>query len=149
MYGRFIALGVLAYALFFLGLLPVSQVVPIITLKQDRYLYFPLLGLAGLAAEGACLVVDRFPRCRHLVTCALTLLVLALPILTLEQLRHWQDDLSLWSYTVKRDPDNTLGWLLLSKVQTRLGDGGQARAAWLKYNYLKENHGPLRGYEDQ
>jgi hypothetical protein len=38
------------YALFFIGLLPVSQIVPMVTVMNDRYLYFPLIGAAPLLA---------------------------------------------------------------------------------------------------
>jgi hypothetical protein len=47
------------FSLFFIGLLPVSQIVSIVSLMNDRYLYFPLLGVAAFYG------LITFPSARH------------------------------------------------------------------------------------
>jgi 4-amino-4-deoxy-L-arabinose transferase-like glycosyltransferase len=37
--------------LFFIGLLPVSQIVPLVTLMNDRYLYLPMIGASAFLAH--------------------------------------------------------------------------------------------------
>jgi len=41
-----------------LAILPVSQIIPLVTLMNDRYLYFPMIGVAALGGAGA--VVLRY-----------------------------------------------------------------------------------------
>ena len=134
------------YAFFFLALLPVSQVVPLVTLKQDRYLYVPLLGFAGLVAEGGNFLWQRFPRGRKVVAGTALLLILAHSALTLKQVRIWRDDLTLWNHTVSVDPENMMGWVLLAKLHTMRGDKPEALAALRTFTQLKLKYGPIRGY---
>jgi protein O-mannosyl-transferase len=99
------------YALFFIGLLPVSQIVPLVTLMNDRYLYFPLLGAA--ACYGYC----AFPpgtavlgSGRQWITALLCLPVLALPVLCWQRTAVWKDDVSLWSDVTQKTPGAPLAW---------------------------------------
>ena len=83
-----IALGIFLYhrrrdllfwlVLFFIGLLPVSQIVPIVTLMNDRYLYFPMLGAAAFIAGVVFLAIDKEQKTRPLVRvgAGMTLLLL-------------------------------------------------------------------------
>ena len=138
------------YALFFLALLPVSQIVPLLSLKNDRYLYFPLIGFAGFVVQALFLLKGQAGKWgRIAVPATLVILVLSLPPLALRQARIWRDDVTLWSHTVRKDPDNMMGWLQLAKAYTTQGDGPAARAAIITFHRLTERYGPLRGYEDQ
>ena len=137
------------YALFFLCLLPVSQIVPLIPLKTDRYLYFPLLGFAGLAGGLFGEILRTFPRYRVLSAALVAALLLPLPFLSHRQASFWQNDITLWEYTVGKDPDNQVGWLMLMKGYTHRGDGGAAGNAFRRYSELKEKYGPPRGWEGE
>ncbi|HEY6009546.1 MAG TPA: hypothetical protein VIU40_14570, partial [Geobacteraceae bacterium] len=78
----------LAFWLLFaaLAILPVSQFVPLVTLMNDRYLYFPLLGVAAVCGGAVTFLVDRFPgRGRRGVAAAALLLCLPLPWLAQKQ----------------------------------------------------------------
>ena len=97
------------FALFFIGLLPVLQIVPIVTLMNDRYLYFPMLGAAPLLAFS---VLDNLSwsdlstgiRSKALtVACILALALLA--VATSRRIPVWHDSYSLWKDTVTRAPN--------------------------------------------
>ena len=57
-------------ALFFIGLLPVSQIVPIVTLMNDRYLYFLMLGAAAFIVSIAFLAINKVRKDKSLVRAA-------------------------------------------------------------------------------
>ena len=138
------------YVFFFLALLPVSQIVPLVPLKHDRYLYFPLIGFAGFVIQALFLVKDTCKAWSKIAAGAIVaLFVLSLPPLTLRQASIWHDDVTLWSHTVRKDPDNMMGWLQLAKSHTVRGDGAAARVAIITFESLTERYGPLRGYENQ
>lgn len=51
------------YALFFVGFLPVLQIIPLVTVMNDRYLYLPMIGAAPLLAavvDFSCRTDRRF-----------------------------------------------------------------------------------------
>jgi hypothetical protein len=135
------------YALFFIGLLPVSQIVPLIPFKNDRYLYFPLIGFAGLCGECLALLARRSPPWRQVSAMAAVAILLMLPLLSFRQTRIWENDITLWQHAVSLDPDNRVGWLLLAKGLTLRGHGAEALAAVNRYNQLKARWGPPRGWE--
>jgi hypothetical protein len=100
------------YALFFIGLLPVSQIVPLVTLMNDRYLYFPMLGAAALAA---CAIVggsawpDVLTSKRLIVAsvvCAVLVAVCA--TLTRERVGVWKNSATLWADAVEKAPNVAL-----------------------------------------
>ncbi|HEY6008898.1 MAG TPA: glycosyltransferase family 39 protein [Geobacteraceae bacterium] len=137
-------------ALFFVGLVPVSQIVPLIPLKNDRYLYFPLLGFAGFGAALLARAWQAVSRGRLAVVVIAALLLGPLPFLAHRQAAVWQDDITLWGYTVRNDPDNQVGWLMLMKGYTHRGDGRAASGAYHRYVELKEKYGgPPRGWEGE
>lgn len=116
--------------LFFTGLLPVCQLVPLVTLMNDRYLYFPLLGAAGLAGQAIALLVARRPAQRYLL-CVVTLL----PLLFLSVGSHrragvWRDSVSLWQDTSARYPNNRDIMAALAESYRQAGDGEAALAAY-------------------
>ena len=87
------------FALFFLGLIPVSQIVPLVTLMNDRYLYFPMLGAAWLL--GGCLsrLKDRFPGRLPAALAAFCLLA-PLVFLSGQRAQVWRNSITLWSDAV-------------------------------------------------
>jgi tetratricopeptide (TPR) repeat protein len=91
----------LAAALIALPLLPVSNFVPIFRPLADRYLYFPLAGVAllvGLALQWAWLTR------RYYLLALLPVLVGGLAFLTLQREAVWKNELALWCDTFIRNP---------------------------------------------
>lgn len=85
------------YGLFFVGLLPVSQIVPIVTLMNDRYLYFPLLGGAAFLGSCGTLLIGGVPDSwKKPVAAVGCIFLLILPILSFKQSASWQNTRTLW-----------------------------------------------------
>jgi hypothetical protein len=135
-------------ALFFIALLPVLQLIPLLsTLKNDRYLYFPMIGAAGMAALALAALLRMTSRLRN-VTVALTVVICAvLGGASYYQSLIWKDNLTLWRHAISRDPDNMLAWLMMAKGYTQQGNVQAAMRAITIYDNLKLKHGPLRGWE--
>jgi protein O-mannosyl-transferase len=92
------------FALFFLGLLPVSQIVPLATLMNDRYLYFPMLGFAWLVGGYLSRLNDAFPRRLNPSAALLCFLLLPLLFLSFQRTRVWHNSVTLWSDTSQKFP---------------------------------------------
>lgn len=101
------------YGLFFIGLLPVSQIVPIITLMNDRYLYFPMLGVS-VCFGGLAYWIEACSGTRRALALLLAGAVLtALPLLTFSRAGVWKNDLTLWSDAARKTPTHHValyGW---------------------------------------
>jgi tetratricopeptide (TPR) repeat protein len=121
------------YALFFVGLLPVSQIVPIVTLMNDRYLYFPLLGAAAfyglIALPSAENAYDFRKRGLSLILC---LLIMPLPWLSWQRTSVWSNDASLWMDTTRKTPNSPLAWNGLGMAYSASGRSDEAADAFLK-----------------
>jgi tetratricopeptide (TPR) repeat protein len=117
-----------------LALVPVSQVVPLVTLMNDRYLYFPMIGVAGLCAHGlkGC-GLHRFGRTTIIRGIAMVML---LGISTLSFLRSgvWCDASTLWSDAVAKSPNSWLAWEALgeSKLYGKNPHPNEAIKAYLR-----------------
>lgn len=117
------------YALFFLGLIPVSQIIPLVTMMNDRYLYFPMLGVAGLVAQLSGYLRGQV----GMKVWGKTLLVLSAGILiTLSVASHirgkvWRNSISLFSDAVAKSPNQTNTWSRLAEGYVASGDLAMAQ----------------------
>jgi tetratricopeptide (TPR) repeat protein len=121
------------YILFFIGLMPVAQIVTLVTLMNDRYLYFPILGAAtcyGLAAFPAGSTISSLQQ--KSVAVILCALVIPLPWLSWQRTAAWSNDLSLWADTAEKTPNSTLAWNGLGMSNVDAGRFDQAIDAFLK-----------------
>jgi len=91
-------------ALVPVGLLPVSQIIPISTLMNDRYLYFPLLGAAVLIAALLLGALDRIKSKRAGLALLVLLVLLPLPVLSWQRSQVWNDSITLWSDALEKYP---------------------------------------------
>jgi hypothetical protein len=96
------------YALFFIGLIPVSQVVPIVTLMNDRYLYFPMIGAAPFFAILAFGDQEwgRFQLNTRTVTglLVLTAFIGVWTFFSIHRVGVWENSVTLWGDAVKKVP---------------------------------------------
>lgn len=97
-----------------LAILPVSQIVPIVTLMNDRYLYFPMLGIAPLVAGLTVSLAARRPPWRIAAVVLLACLT-TLPWLAYQRALVWRDGFTLWQDVLKNSPANHI-------AMTSLGD---------------------------
>jgi tetratricopeptide (TPR) repeat protein len=112
------------YLLFFVGLLPVSQLIPLITLMNDRYLYFPMLGIAGVAAyvgEKVRILLISTPMRRWLITMA-SVLVICLAVLAHLRGKVWRNSITLFSDLTAKYPDQSTSWARLAEGYIASGD---------------------------
>jgi tetratricopeptide (TPR) repeat protein len=100
------------YALFFIGLIPVSQIVPIVTLMNDRYLYFPMLGAAsfmGMVAFGDKVWSELSTSPKFLALPVIFLLLtLSLAVASFQRVGVWRDSATLWGDAVRKAPNLAL-----------------------------------------
>jgi tetratricopeptide (TPR) repeat protein len=137
---RAAAMGV---AIFWLALLPASNLLPMYRPIADRYLYAPMAGVACLAALGVASTWRwRWPRAG--VTAVVIIAGVALAMLTINRQRVFHHSAALWRDTLVKNPashtatDNlafalldegkfkeAIGWW---KETDRLTGGGEAEA---------------------
>lgn len=119
------ALGVWWFILF---LLPVSNIVPIGVIMQDRYLTMPLAGAALAFASLAAA-----PRARpagFAMACAAALAALvAFSALTTQRNRVWFSETGFYEQTAACAPDSAKAWINLGLAYDRAGDFVRAEAA--------------------
>ncbi|ACM22133.1 hypothetical protein Geob_3795 [Geotalea daltonii FRC-32] len=135
------------YAFFFIGLLPVAQIVPLITLKNDRYLYFPMLGFSAVISFAFCSLAQRRGWPKKGVALLVALVFAGMIPTTWNQTKQWRSAIVLWNYAVRINPENWLGWRMLVLAYSREGDGSGAIRALGILNELKAKHVPMRGFD--
>ncbi len=115
-----IAIGIFLYhrrsellfwiVLFFLSLLPVSQIVPIVTLMNDRYLYFPMLGVAAFIVSITVFAINNADKYKNFIGTAVSITFLLLLghylIVTYERIPVWKDENALWEDAVRKVPNS-------------------------------------------
>jgi hypothetical protein len=135
------------FSVYILSLLPVLQIVPILTLKNDRYLYFPMIGVAGVAAIMISVLMQGTSRLRNATVAVAVTVCAALGCTAYYQSQIWKNSITLWQFAIQQNPDNMLAWLMLAKGYTKQGNARDAVAAITVYNNLKSKYGPLRGWD--
>lgn len=78
----------------------------------DRFMYLPSLGFclwAGQVADD--LLRDRKSVLRNLIPAALVILFFSLGVKTLLQTRIWQNEVTLWSYVIQKNPADPLAYI--------------------------------------
>lgn len=83
--------------LFLVGLIPVSNVIPIITMMNDRFLYYPMLGMAPFAVISIQAAVERALLPVRIVSYSLTAMILmAFTVTSWFRIDVWKSSLDLW-----------------------------------------------------
>ena len=123
--------------IFVLGVAPVSGVIPLVTQMNDRYLYFPLLGAAVCFSVTLCRTGELILRRTNLKFLGLSVLLplLLLPPLAREQVRVWEDSITLWHDCVSKYPQNAFCRVQLGSAY--LQDGWQDKAGQAFQEALK------------
>jgi len=92
-----------------------GTLVPMIGLLQagaqsmaNRYMYIPILGLLIIAAWAVKDFVASRPRWKTVPAVLATAILLSMVILTRMQVRHWQNSMTLFEYTLKVSENNAL-----------------------------------------
>lgn len=132
------------------AIFPVSQLIPILTMMADRYLYFPMVGVSALAGSGAVWLRDRIGASLHKALYVLLLLpFVALSIASFQRAAVWHDSLTLWSDAVAKEPDSYKAWEVLAGVYDASGNKVEARRAYERgYKLNPLNAETLQGLGD-
>jgi tetratricopeptide (TPR) repeat protein len=126
---------------FWIGLLPVANIVPMLFLMQDHYLYMPMMGVAALTGSAAVCLRERLGTDRwKLLYLSLGVPLLALSITTMQHLPVWRNDLSLWSDAVVKEPDSYRVWLGYGDALVLSGQKIAAISALERSLQLKSNY---------
>ena len=116
---------------FWLGLLPVSQIVPTIFLMYDHYLYLPMIGVAALCGTAAVWLRNRLEQNnRLLLYLMLVLPLLAFSVVTFQRISVWQNSFTLWSDAVAKEPDSGKAWGHYGEILKISGQIDDARQAY-------------------
>lgn len=116
---------------FFVPLLPVSQIVPLLTLMNDRYLYFPLVGAACLAVIGISRICAKF-KLAQAESAILAALIVAYGYAAFVATTPWKNAIILWENAIRRTPDVEGTWTGLGEAYQTAGRTDEALEAYLK-----------------
>lgn len=94
-------------ALIPVGIVPVSQIIPLATLMNDRYLYFPLLGFSVLFMSYVMACADWLCAQKKMAGTLLMVCFTLVPLSLLSWQRSyvWFDSITLWSDAVDKSPN--------------------------------------------
>lgn len=118
---------------FFIALLPVSQIVPITTLMNDRYLYIPLMGLTALIATPLNhLYAPTAYRWRVPVLGCCVAVTIALAATSWQRTFVWKDSITLWLDATRKYPGDTETWTGLANAYHNNNNEASALGYYLK-----------------
>ena len=109
---------------FCVGFLPVSQIVPLVTMMNDRYVYFPMIGFAALIGAGCSALKDMLPR--QMIPAFYVIggsLLTVMSGATFQRAGVWSDSVMLWSDSVAKSPTLSSSWTGLAQAYERTGNG--------------------------
>ncbi|OGR30337.1 MAG: hypothetical protein A2X83_07935 [Desulfuromonadales bacterium GWD2_54_10] len=115
-----------------LAILPVSQIVPLTTMMNDRYLYFPLVGVAALLFGSLSPIITRNDSLGRAMFCGALFVLLALAILAGQRNLVWKNDLTLWTDAVQKAPGSRSARQGLAETLEARGDLVGAAAHYLE-----------------
>jgi Tfp pilus assembly protein PilF len=126
---------------FWLGLLPVSQIIPFWIHLADRYLYLPSLGVAaGAGVLGSAWLGSLRGSGRRLCgSVAVGCVLFAFAALTVARQQVWRDSLSLWGDTIKKPPVHAKAYLYYGRALHLAGDPKGAIPYYERSNALEPN----------
>ncbi len=104
---------------FLIAFLPVSQIVPLVTLMNDRYLYFPMIAIAGLTGAGAVFLHERIGMHRIRFSLLLALPLILLAGVSFQRASVWQNEITLWRDAVRKSPNKSITWERLGEAAHR------------------------------
>lgn len=115
---------------FWVGLLPVSQIIPLRLLMYEHYLYMPLIGAAALVGYGVNRLRDRIGERRSIILYAcIGGWLLALAVTAHQRTAVWKDSLALFTDATAKSPEGFVIWANLGEVQHFLGNMEASRVA--------------------
>ncbi|HBA71931.1 MAG: hypothetical protein A2X82_06300 [Geobacteraceae bacterium GWC2_55_20] len=126
---------------FWVGLLPVSQIVPLILMMYEHYLYMPIIGVGALVGYGATRMRDRLGSRRALLLYSgLALWLLALSVTSHQRTAVWKDSLTLFGDAATKSPGGFRVWEVLGEANYFFGNMQASRTALENSLKLKQDN---------
>ncbi len=119
------------FLFFWVGLLPVSQIVPLFLLMYEHYLYLPIIGFAALAGSGVAFVRSRVPY-PLVITVLLAFWIAALSEVSFQRTAVWRNSLSLFTDSATKSPGAFRVWWVLGGIYRLSGDFPAAQRSYEK-----------------
>ena len=117
---------------FLITLLPVSNIIPLSTLKADRYLYLPSVGFCMLIALffrriGVYAARGTVPRWRaRTAQACFSIVLVAFSVLTIRRNADWKDSITIWNVDLEAYPQSVFALNNLGLAYADLGDNDKA-----------------------
>lgn len=96
---------------FFITLLPFSNIIPLVSLMAERYVYLPSLGFCFLLAFTFVKIYDfDFEKKKYIrifLVIFFILLLLSYSFVVVKRNAEWRDNITFWTETVKDSPNNS------------------------------------------
>lgn len=112
-----------------LGLLPVMQIIPILNVAAERFLYLPSVGWVLCGAAAARWAWQRGPRIRPALVLMLVLVLGGYGARSAARMPDWRDDLTLNRVTAADFPQTPTPLLNLAPILGAAGRWAEAEAA--------------------
>jgi tetratricopeptide (TPR) repeat protein len=125
------------YSLFFIGLIPVAHIIPLPTLMNDRYLYYPLVGASVFLA---IIMHQLYKNYRMIAAVPFCLALLFLPPLSWLRTDVWRNDISLWEDVARKEPGMPLAWASLGMSYYDAGQIEKALQSYLRALAIDPNY---------
>lgn len=133
------------FTLFIVGLIPVAQIVPLVTIMNDRYLYLPMSGFAGCVGLFASYLEEKSSLSnKAIITIPFICIVIALSVAAHRRTAVWHDSVSLWLDTSQKIPDNKDILSVLAESYHISGDADSALTVYQKVFSLESHFAESR-----
>ena len=126
------------FLFFWIGLIPVSQIIPQILMMYEHYLYMPVIGVGALAGYGMTRLRTRAgTRWIPVLYLSAGTWLLALSAVSYQRTAVWRDSLTLFTDATTKSPNGFRVWETLGEVYRYYGNNEASRIALEKSLALK------------
>jgi tetratricopeptide (TPR) repeat protein len=126
-------------AWFFIGLIPVSNIVPINSFIAEHWLYLPAIGIFAIAGIGIIKLSDIRPIFKAGSVLISIVLVASYAYLTMERNRDWKDEIAFFKNTLRHRPNNSRLHLNFGNTYAERGMLNEAIKEYKKAVELRPN----------
>ncbi|MDD2365641.1 MAG: tetratricopeptide repeat protein [Desulfuromonadaceae bacterium] len=115
---------------FWIGLLPVSQIIPQILMMYEHYLYMPIIGIGALVGYGVSTIREKIPKAAsHFLYPLIVIWMIVLSITSYQRVPVWENSLTLFSDATTKSPHGARVWEALGEVHRYYGNNEASRVA--------------------
>lgn len=129
---------------FFITILPVSQLIPLVgpSMVSERYTYIPSLGLFFLISTGFARLYEKKAAGsrRYLLTILVAGIIAACALLSRQRAHFWKDSIVLWNDVLAKYPNQPLPYNNLGTFYYEQGDNDRALEFFEKSIALKSDY---------